>query len=361
MNVLIIEMGGSHAECIYSFVQALRLKSCKVHLLCNDKLLQGFPGKDQLEGIIALPDLSFMDQVKMFWQIRRYIRRNRIRTVIFNTTEVTLVRNLCFFLPRINLIGVVHNARKLEKSFTFSNVFFKKIKKYLVLSDYLLQELQVPAEHHIDVASFYPVYFPASRLEIYKDPQELWVTIPGTVLTGRREYVPFLQSLLQQPLQENIRFIVLGNLDICEEVKQLLAQEEFKNKNILVFDKELEYDLFHAYMQKTDIILPLLKIREDNFYNTKRISGSFNLGVGYRLPFLLPASYNGNTDLQPFSFYYNNYNELHTTLNAILNDKSLLTTRMNAYSTDKFSMSILSDKLYSFILKNSLHEFSTGK
>ena len=109
-------------------------EQCEVHVACNQQLVGSLIETDKIKNMLTLPnEISKKAQFKLFFQLRKYIRRNKIDTVVINTVELTIIRDMLFFLPSLNYVGVIHNARKLEKSFTITKLVSRKVKKMLVL------------------------------------------------------------------------------------------------------------------------------------------------------------------------------------------------------------------------------------
>lgn len=353
-NVLVIEMGGSHIECVYSLVHFLYERNCRLHLICNEKLEGLFPEKHKLEGLATianeLPGLS--QQLKCFFFIRKYIRTHKIDAVMINTTEITIVRNLTFFLPKGIVVGLVHNAIKLEKSFTFTKILSRRIKKFLVLGDHLLQHIH---PHPVfKVRSFYPVYFPpVKKLLIEKPAGSFWVVVPGEVFSSRRDYIPLLQLLKEHPLPEHIKIIFLGRLKPSDPAYEMAKEQGGANGSLICFEDYVSYDVFHSYLALADMIMPLIKQDGDDFYADKRISGSFNLGLGYQLPFILPLSFQLNKDLSPFGVLYNSTEEILPLLKSLSSENTTtLTGIKEQYRHSRFdNLQWLSLDLYRFIFE----------
>lgn len=351
MKVLLLEMGGSHIECIYTFAHFLQLKKHEVYLACNEKLLPLFPGRDQLNGILSLPDkISGISQVGIFLTIRKYILRHKIDTLVINTTEPTIIRNFSFYIPRkVNCTGVVHNAKKLEKSFTFTKILSGKISKFFVLGDYLLQETR--PDPVFKVAAFFPIYFPPTTATTVTKPEgEFWITIPGEAEQKRRDYLALIALLQENGLPGNIKFIFLGKYKLEDVIEYETTNTGWWKKYIIHFNERVDYNSFHAYIRQSDIILPLIKLQQDDLYGNSRISGSFNLGLGYHKPFLLPHTYSANTDLAPYSIYYDNMDDLAQKIRNVCAEPSLLDDIRKRYSNGPFkNVDAMADDIVSFI------------
>lgn len=351
MNVLIIEVGGSHIECVHSMVQYLHLKNNSVFLACNKKLISSVAEREKIVALLELPDRPTNRQhLRIAYRLRKFILKNKIQAVVFNTTEITIVRNLLLLLPWLNYTGIVHNAKRLEKSFTFTKIISRKMKKFFVLGDYLVSKLN--AHQQFQIESFYPIYFPAiTTFGPVKPPDECWITIPGEVFTDRRDYLSLINEVEHNnQLSANIKFILLGYNHLDEETNKLLTNSSQLKKHFITFDHYLSYDLFHSYIKQSDYILPLLKTDDDGFYGSGRISGSFNLGIGYQLPFFLPDTYRENQDIAPYSIYYKDIQHLLAIIQRTEADQTSKKQLAQTYKTGKFNNEqLLADKVYNFI------------
>ena len=351
MNILLLEAGGSHIECMYSLIHILFNNDERVFVACNKKLVSLLKEPAKLSGLLELPDDIHKNQhFLLSLKIRKYIRQQKIEAVIINTTEIRFVRNLLFLLPKLNYTGIVHNTKGLEKSFTFTKLISRKIRKFFVLGDYLLSNLN---PHHIfRVASFYPVYFPKVKtLSVKKSANEVWITIPGIVEQDRKDYPGLMEAIERSKIDPSIKFIFLGKNKLSRHLATQLSNSGKLKQHIITFNYYIDYDEFHSYVQQSDYILPLLKTSNDVFFGNNRISGSFNLGLGYKLPFLLPESYNINIDLKPYSIYYSDLNNLLSQIQQLQTDQSDILKIKKAYNSGRFKNidDVLQDA-YRFIL-----------
>jgi len=349
-DILIIELGGSHMENIYSIIELMNIKKCAVHFIGNKKLVPLLPEPEKLAGIAGVADeFSFNEQIRTFFFIRKYIKKHKIQFVFIGTSEITIIRNLLFFLPKLNYTGIVHNAKKLEASFTFTKILSLRIRKFMVFGNYLLSQLK--PDLLFSVAALYAVYFPKPKnVKCVKPAGEFWVTIPGGVSEVRREYIPLLEALIKMPLLPQVKIIFLGKLYQVPEILKLINENEGK-QTLVTFDDYLDYETFHSYMLYTDVTLPLLKFDDSDFYSNKRISGSFNLGMGYNTPFLLSSNYKQNNDLAPFSIYYETMEELINTINRLATNSSETEEIKAMYKKCTYcSIAAQADMLFNFII-----------
>lgn len=352
MRVLIIELGGSHMESVYSIVHLLHLKKQSTFLLCNKGLADLIKEKEKIDGIHLVPDTpdSLKTQISVFRQIRSLIKDKKIDTVIFGTSEIKIVRNLLPFLPSVNCIGIVHNASKLDHSGTFRYIYRFWIKKYIVLGDFARSQLsKYPKEK---VLPFYPLYFPQpARSLVSKKEGEKWVIVPGGVISERKDYKSLLDGLAKYPIPENVKIIFLGKFSSAEaELRNQVDAINKRQQNIITFDAFLDYDIFHNYISLADFMLPLLKIENDSFYSNSRVSGAFNLAYGYKLPVLIPGSYKKNADLRPFAVYYDSMEGLIKILQSVNEMRGTVADIKNSYrNTEKFNLEKMATSFLSFI------------
>jgi hypothetical protein len=333
MSVLILELGNSHIECTYTFVHLLKIKNQKIHLICNKSLFELFPLKNKLDGFALVPDdFNFISELKTIFFIRRYVIQHKINRIIFNTTEINIIRNFFIIMPSgAKSFGLFHNAKKLEIGSTVRNIFAFRMKKYFLLGNHLANNTKVISG--ISVLPYYPVYFPTpKKIELYKTKDELWVTIIGSVNFDRRDFRPLIDLIRKRSFKINIKFIFLGKNYYANEFKHIIDTEQWWKDHILSFDDIVDYDLFHNYVHLSDILLPLIKMKDDVTYGHQRITGSFNIGIGYRKPFLLPHHVN-NEDIRPFAIYYETYDDLINIINNMGDCKDKISVIRDNYMT----------------------------
>ncbi len=325
-NVLIIEVGGSHMENVYTLVHLLCLKKARVSLLVNHKLRELIREKEKFYQIYDVPDtIQGVEKIKLCWKIRNIIKKEKIDILIFGTVESKPVRNIMPFLPGITIAGIIHDAQKMDRSGTFRYVYPFKIKKYIVFGNYILNGLHNYSRNKL--FPFFPSYFPkpAEASITDKKVHEKWIVLPGGINSNRKDYIPLLEEIKKKPLPPNLKLIFLGKLPADEEAVATLIQTiNAKEEKILFFyDTYVCYDQFHRYMLAADFILPLIKIESDSVFSNTRVSGAYHLAYGYHVPLLLPASYATNTDLTRIAVYYDNFEALSAIFDKIAKDDTL--------------------------------------
>ncbi len=336
-RAVLIEFSSGHGECLYSQISFLHENGYAVHLVCdevlNDKIK--FFDRDILYYFIKMDKGKFSYPMILF-QIRKYILKNNIQLVIFNTASGVDVRNLLLlflFRRNIRFIGVLHDTRKLTRSFS-QKIISRKIKKYFVLGDYLLNHIS--PKRNIQVKSFYPIFFPPypdtlfevssnvkkrskakksifRNTKIVKDSGEFWISIPGQLEFSRRDYFMLLDQLsgptLKDVLKLNIKFVLLGRESFYKEegdhIKSMIKNLRLE-KLFISFEGTMLDDIFHQYLKESDMILPLIHPGHSAYktYYQYKISGSFNLAFAYKIPLLFEESFKKYAEFSKSAFFY---------------------------------------------------------
>jgi hypothetical protein len=311
-NVVLIELGGSHAECLHTQIHYLATAGYRVYLICDEIVWSQIGEKQRLSGSQVYPSRrNIIQHIAMMFKIRRYLREYKICFMVINTIEVSAIRDICFFsLPRkLNCTGLLHNADKLTTGRSLRLFIGKRVKKIFVLSEYIRQKCQLQTKYKL--AAFYPIYFPEfAPVSFEKSADEIWITIPGAVETLRRDYIGLLQNLKEKGLHHEVRIIFLGKLDVGKypDVASLLEQISALKYRITVFKEFVDNSVFHSYVRQSDLILPLLHPTGGStlnaFYGNHRISGSFNLSFSYKIPMLIEQGMMQYDDFKDCSFFY---------------------------------------------------------
>lgn len=316
-KVALIEFGGSHEECLLTQILALKTTSTRLYWVTTSEMANRNPHLVECfeEVFLVTFNKKSVHDFKQIVAVKRFLKQHSISHLVFNTAQGAHVRNLCLILPRnIKIVGIIHTIRKFQGSFT-QKIINLRIKKYLVLSDFLLEKINPPKG--ISVESFYPVSYPKTDCEMDKNSDEIWITIAGGVEKRRKDLDGFL-SILKQDIPANIRFIFLGNSDLSKaEVSDFISEVRRlnKEKQVVLFHEFVATELFDAYLKKSDFLLPLIHPNTPSAeqYIENQISGMFNLAYSYHIPLLIHEAYQSIEDLKLSSFFY----ELETVGNKL--------------------------------------------
>jgi hypothetical protein len=311
-NAVLIELGGSHAECLHTQIHYLSQQGYNVHLICDHFVWSQIEEKNRLAGV-QLHSMKRggrgMARIVRIFRIHYYLRHHKVRFVVINTTEITAIRDI-FLIPmprRINFTGMVHNGKKLSSGRSLNLIVGRRVKKFFVLGQYIKNKYQPRTRFKLEV--FYPLWFPKFEdVNIPKAPNELWITVPGGV-SERRDYTGLLQRLQTQALHPNIKLILLGHFDKAQDpdLNALLLATNLLNTQIITFPGFIDNPTFHSFVRRSDLIMPLMYANNNeqiNFYGDNRISGSFNLAFAYKIPMLVEKSIAAFDDIKHCSFFY---------------------------------------------------------
>lgn len=323
-NIALIEYGGSHTECLYFQLWALKNNGYKVFLICNKSLIERFPDRTLFEDILPLNDVGsgipFKKKLSDILKIRKFIKKNDINSTVVNTLECRALTYL-FLFPMAkckNIIGVVHYSKYVTKSGTFK-WFYRRVKKIFFLSDYLFNNLgEIPKR--LTISTFYPIYFPGyTDFPLEKPEGEFWVCSPGNVWRGNKDALSLIEDMSKNKLNGNVRIIFLGTVEqpIRDEINKLENPD-----SIFCYGLYVPQNVMDAYMKKSDVIIPLIHQELNNRrYDTKRISGTYNLAYAYQKPMLLEKQVmESNNDFKDISIAYE-LDSIVGTINEISSNK----------------------------------------
>lgn len=346
MKIALIELSSSHEECLYSQIKILKSDaSNEVHLIVNESLQKSVSYHDLLDKFTAVKFRSGFKRVFDLLILWKLIQKESYDKVILNTAQSNNIRDF-FIMPyssKIDFIGVLHNIKKLENSFS-QKIISLRVKKYFVLSDEFKEQVLKLNKRHLKVESFYPIYFPniSTNLEV-KIMDDLWITIPGSVEFNRRDYQLIFESLQKTKLNRNIKILFLGRLKKTSSEYEYISKkiQELKlENNIILFDRFIENDEFYSYIENSDFLLPLIHLNPDkNSAYKYKITGTFNLAIGFKKPMLLHECFKNHDDFINNAIFYNDDN-LISMLNkvspneiehAFIDKKWNFETQMNKY------------------------------
>lgn len=347
MNIALIEFNPFHDECLYSQVLFLRsLPQTNIYLVYNRNLRDRIDYWEQLSGHLPIGSNQwFIGYIK----ILRFLKRNKIDIIIFNSTHYPSVSNLLKFgtAAGTKYYGLIHDLDDLIEKQT--DELRNKMNGYFVLNDYLLTRAENIDLFGAQIASFYPIYFPERQCrEIDKKEDEIWITIPGMMESFRRDYQSLLNSFSSGNLKKNIKLIFLGRSVFKKGHKVNLRKqfEEIDQNNQCVFwDEFVDKTTFNTYLRYTDYLLPLIHPdHEAGNRFTNKISGSYNLGFGYSIPFLMDHHFNEIEDFNNNAVFYNSEDDLVTELNKLEKPN-----RNKVYQQAKWDFEFQSKKYLEFL------------
>jgi len=338
-SIVLIEIGGSHDECLLTQMHAIKSLGHEIVLICTDNIKDRNPifqnYVDELITIdLAHGKLKDGNEIRTIWKL---LKNSGVKKVIFNTAQGNNVRKLCMYalFNKIEFIGIIHTTLKFKASFTqkFINL---KIKKYLLLSEYLLSTISPPKG--VNVSYFYPINLPSFNKSINK--KSTVITIIGGVENRRSDLSGFSRMLVSTK-DIDVSYIFLGGVHHDDEgFIALKKQIENLNlsKKVTFFDTFIPQETFDATLQSTDFILPLIHpdTPSSDQYFKNQISGAMSVSFSYKIPLLIHETYQHISEMNNASFYYNEEN-FPSTLMKSLGERNIKSERMNSnphYNSD---------------------------
>jgi len=307
MRVALIEVTGSHDECLLTQLRILKNRpGTHVSLFVTPGLEGQVAGSGAVDELNVMPMNRGIRGLPDAVRLRNRLVGGRFDRVIINTCQGKAVRNL-LMLPypeRMRFIGVLHHTDKLTRS-TTQRLIGLRVKRYFVLSDRL-----VPQGHGSGpvFSYFYPIEFPVFPGTLPpKPPGEIWVCIPGQVEEKRRDYQSLLSAIETRGLPTHVRLILLGRYGHSATGRAVRARVEALGltERILMWEDFVPNEVFHAHMRQCDAVLPLLHPESASFsMYDNRVTGAFNLAIGYGLTLLLDRSFEGISDFDGRSILY---------------------------------------------------------
>jgi hypothetical protein len=261
---------------------------------------------------------------------------------------------MILFMPGgMNITGILHNGEKLNST-NSQNLISRRVKKYFVLNDYILKNIH--PSRGITVQSMYPIFFELSDEPLSKPDGERWVCIPGSLERKRRDYDALIDGL--DPLHlKGIKFLMLGRTKAESEdyriIKSKLEKKNLLDHFIFFFDF-IDLKTFHAYLKKSDLIMPLIHPSKKDYesYQKFKVSGSFNLAFAYKKPFLMEQTWQSEEDFKNTSLFYT-LETIGDTIQKVHDAGHMLKLREAYTTTEKFSLDFQSARYLSLIQKES--------
>lgn len=331
-KVALVEIGGSHDECLMSQMLALKSADATVIWVTTETMFARctylHPYVDRTY-FVNLQKKAWSD-FRTMQKLVSFLKKEAVSKIIFNTAQGGNVRNLAFLLPKsIEAFGIIHTLRKFNGSFT-QKLINRKIKKYFVLSDDLLKRTEKPAG--LTITSFYPLDFPHFNYEIDKKPGDIWISLTGGVETRRKDLGAILPFIHKTP--NEVKFIFLGKSDMKDHGTQDFLnsiKEEKLSDRVIWFENFVDQAVFDAYLKRTDFLLPLIHPDTPSAeqYINNQISGAFLLSFSYHIPMLIHHAYTTETDLQTSSYFYPLDNFSASLIDALQNKEKLIESIKN--------------------------------
>lgn len=326
LKVALIELGGSHHECLYTQIKFLKsVPGVRLTLICDDSLQGAINHFDSIDQVVIVSLKKGVFQWQSFANVWKICKQESFDKIIFNTAQGKIIKRfLRFPFPKSTVFyGTLHDIKKLKKSHT-QRFISRKVKKYFLLHHYLEKKVRQEQYDQLQFAVYYPVLFPQfAPKNTPKSKGEVWICVPGQVENKRRDYSGLFQSIEKQGLSHRVKILLLGRCAhqsgdgtfVKNEIKRLSLES-----HIQLYDEFIDTELYHQVVAQCDYILPLIHPQTASMeLYEHQITGAFNLAVGYQLPLLLEKDFARDhfTDFETVIYKKTNLASCLNTLEAI--------------------------------------------
>lgn len=302
-KILYIEISTAHTEIINSFVDAL-LPEYEVQLLIHEKSVSRLKHLTDKIQILPLREETYLKD------ILKTKTENQPDLILLNSAQGRRVRDLCLrlFFDRTPIVGIHHNAENLFKSFT-QKIIHLKVRKYIVLADFIKKFLEGRLRSGLQVESFYPLSY-HQGLKLGLETKDRFILIPGVLEQDRRDYLGFVDIVQQSDsrLDPRLKFVLLGNSknhDGPQIVDKITALQ--LNHRFVFFDRYVEDEIMLSYVEKCLAIMPLMHPGTrwfEKYFETK-ISGAYSLAFAFNRHLLMHEVFKGKNEFESHAVFYN--------------------------------------------------------
>jgi hypothetical protein len=350
--IALVELGGSHEECLYSQVLFLKKYGLRVHVILFE---------DHLDNIEAYPEVDawqtfnkpggWLEEWLLVFRLLSYLKLKGISKAVLNTAEGNLIRKLSLAARRhTELTGIIHLSSKLWTSRS-QRIISRKIRKYFVLADFI-KENMVKSDTEVSIESFYPIYFPVSKAVDMLQEQPRRICVPGAVDFARRDYQSLIDEMLSAEIPSKVKFVLLGRTNNRDGQEMIARIRDLGlDSHFSLFDGFIPHQQFYEHLKMAWLVLPLItpRCKHHPEYLEYRITGSFNLAYGFGHPMLLHESFASTRIYQETSVFYRD-GGLFETVNQCMKDPEVLNTLKKRIGVlPEFRFEVQAEKYIHFI------------
>jgi hypothetical protein len=351
-SIALIELGGSHDECLYSQVLFLKKYGTRVHVILFE---------NHLNLMFAYREVDFwktyhkpsgwLEEWKLVLNLLKYLKQQRISKAVLNTAEGNLVRKLSLAAGRRTAFtGIIHLSSKLWTSRS-QKIISRKVRKYFVLADFIKSNLEGLVTG-VSIESFYPIYFPTGMDAGTMQDQDFRICIPGAVDFARRDYGSLIDEMQSAEVPSGVKFVLLGRTS-TQDGQELIARirESGLEKHFTLFDGFIPHEEFYEHLKKAWFVLPLITALCKDYadYLAYKITGSFNLAYGFGLPMLQHESFSSTRIYRETSLFYRDGSLLETIKQCMEDPSRVNSLKKGMTDLPEFQFDIQAEKYIHFI------------
>lgn len=369
-KVLLIEVGGSHSEVLLSWCRDFTALGATVFVACPSVMWERLGVKDTATWVDIGGRRGLVGHLGTALRVRKAVKSLKISHVVLNTGSGTLVRDITQLLPkRCTVIGTLHNAEKLIRSFNQSRIT-RTVDTYAVLGPHLKSAVPDTCTTPIVVipATAADPRFRASTIEPkrYSDDSQrsfddsrrftssgsskpLRVVIAGGINWRRRDYESLYANDGFARIGNNVRIVLAGGPD-QEDIPRLQAMVAMARPDMFeLYDDGGEgfipHEAYARIVSEADIVLPLThpSCQDYHRYVQYQITGAMSNAWAYAKPLMLERGFEKHPSLAASIFY--DVAALPDILRRFADDRTLLAPHAvtPAFASDDVRRAVIAD------------------
>lgn len=324
-KILFLETKKQHLEVLYPQIILMKNSGYKIFIAINKDtsnidLITSLRKDDKINFLIRD---SKTPMLFYFWQLKKFIKRNKIDLINLNTLE-GFEDNLLYlvFLSNFKTIRNVHNLENLldkNKYTGLKNILMsyivdkvnEKIDYNLVLNESVLNTAKKNKIDDIDY--FYPIFYKEflddNKCNLQFKDDKIKIGVQGGVSFSRRNYMNLISSLkkLNYRYKDKLNIYIIGNINSVDGNKLKQKIKEYKLENQFnYFNEYISYKKYFNLLNNMDYLLPLIDRNVPNFkkYNKSKITSTQLMSLAFSLPMINSDDFEMNSKFKNLSINY---------------------------------------------------------
>ena len=355
-KVMIIEAQNQHLEVLYPQVISLLNEGFQVFVAVNEysyevDLINSLKNDNNVNFVVRQKKQPLFSH---FYNLRKFIIKKKINTVIINTlesSEIAFLYNI--FLRKFNTIRIIHNLDYVYQENRYDNKFkdymyrrtIKKINRSIKYNFVLNEDVYKTAVGlgYKNMGFFYPIFFDrfySSQInnKDFNNNNIIKIGVQGKVHFSRRNYLSLIDSLKKMPASysHRIKIYIIGNIN-TEDGRIFL--KEIKNyglhKNFVVFNEFINYKKFFELINEMHFLLPLIDSSIDNYdkYNKHKITSTESMALVFKKPMISSKEFKHCCEFKDVSLRYEGENITNAFIEILKMTKEDYQYLINNYSS----------------------------
>ena len=318
-SVALIELGGSHDECLHAQVAALRAANRKVILVTTKPVAARILDTRPYDQILLVDLGEGFNRYRNLWQLNRKLAKLQLERIVLNTASGGPIKRLLSLpnYPPVPTWGILHDIGRLRGSIGQA-LIARRLTGYLVLADYL-QRRGAP-DTKLPISTFYAIEHAPSAEETDRDQQigharselgvkRLELCVPGQVSEDRRDYLGLIDMMAKVSPEIDYHVTFLGrSLHAHGDGEAIRTKLRAKclSHRVTLYDSFIAPAEFQRVLAKADYFLPLIHPghRSAKLYH-KQITGTYSLALGRKNTLLMHEDCIPQGDLRDVTIAYN--------------------------------------------------------